>query len=109
MFCGVDCEGEGSFLREYTRVEPFVTLFAVDKNEVTDLSETVAEQSAQLTDLEKKLAESNGMVTAIFAKNQTLEEKLVDLETQVKEMSPAFRMVKKVLEEIGEWEKLKDA
>jgi len=98
-------KGEGSFLREYTRVEPFVTLFALDKNEVTDLSETLAEQAAQITDLEKKLAGSNDRVAAIFDKNQTLEEKIEGLENKVKEMDPAFRRVMKALELSDELEK----
>ena len=36
-------KGEGSFLREYIRIEPYVTLFGVDRNGVTDLAETVQE------------------------------------------------------------------
>lgn len=99
-------KGEGSFLREYIRVEPFVTLFNVDKNDVTDLSDTVAEQKAHLDDLEKKVVESNDRVAAMFDENQKLEKKIEGLENQVRERDPAFRVIKRLLEQKEEWKKL---
>ena len=73
-------KGEGSFLREYIRVEPFVTLFNVDKNEVTDLSENIVEQKVQLEELEKKLVTYAATVSEIYDKNKKLNAQLVELE-----------------------------
>jgi len=72
-------KGEGSFLREYIRVEPFVTLFNVDKSDVTDLSETFAEQKVQLEELEKKLFTSASTVSEIYNENKTLKAQLTEL------------------------------
>jgi len=91
-------KGEGSFLREYTRVEPFVTLFNVDKNEVIDLSENFAEQKVQLEELEKKLVTYAATVSEIYDENKKLKAQLVELEDQVRERDPAFRVIKHLLE-----------
>ena len=50
-------KGEGSFLREYIRIESYVTLFGVDRNDVTDLAETVEKQKARVNDLEEKVGD----------------------------------------------------
>jgi len=102
-------KGEGSFLREYIRVEPFVTLFNVDKSDVTDLSETVAEQKAHLEELEKKLVTSAATVSEIYDENKTLKTQLVELEDQVRAMMPAFRRVQRMLEIRAELKKFKQA
>jgi len=92
-------KGEGSFLREYIRIEPFVTMFSVDKNNVIDLSDTLEEQKAKLDDLEKKLVESNERFSLVFDQNQMLGARLEELKDQVTEMMPAFNAAKRLLAE----------
>ena len=99
-------KGEGSFLREYIRVEPFVTLFNVDKSDVTDLSETFAEQKVQLEELEKKLADSNDRVAVIFDKNQTLEAQVEELDEK---LAAVMRTVRRFIEREKELDRLIEA
>ncbi|MCW4049158.1 MAG: hypothetical protein NWE89_05410 [Candidatus Bathyarchaeota archaeon] len=86
-----------------------MTLFNVDKGVITDLSEIIAEQKAQLDDLDKKLAESNDRFSVIFDKNHTLEAKLVELEDQVKEVMPIVRMFQRMVDKEKALKKLIEA
>ena len=76
--------GEGSFLREYIRVEPYVTLFGVDRNGVTDLAETVEEQKAKLNDLAEQQLESNDRFKELY-------DQYRDLDKEVKWMRPILQ------------------
>jgi len=73
-------KGEGSFLREYIRVEPYVTLFGVDKNGVTDLAETVEGQRIKIEELEGKLSVASDRFAETYDRNQALEVRLRDLD-----------------------------
>ena len=76
-------KGEGSFLREYIRVEPYLTLFGVDRDNVTDLAETVEEQKAKVSDLERKLLESTDRFTEVYDRNSALEARMGETEERV--------------------------
>lgn len=89
-------KGEGSFLREYIRVEPYVTLFGVDKNGVTDLAETVEEQKARVSDLEEKLSLSNDRFTEVYDRCMVLEE----------EMNKIMPMIQRMLDKESEIDRL---
>lgn len=89
-------KGEGSFLREYIRVEPYVTLFGVDKNGVTDLAETVEEQKARVSDLEEKLSVSNDRFTEVYDRCMVLEE----------EMNKIMPMIQRMLDKESEIDRL---
>ena len=77
--------GEGSFLREYIRVEPYLTLFGVDRNGVTDLAETVEEQKARVNDLEEKLSVSTDRFTEVYDRNCALEAKMNAVDTVLRD------------------------
>lgn len=77
-------KGEGSFLREYIRVEPYVTLFGVDRNGVTDLAETVEEQKARINDLAEQQLESTDRFKELY-------DRYRDLEKEVKWMRPILQ------------------
>ena len=83
-------KGEGSFLREYVRVEPFVTLFGVDRNNVTDLAETLEAQKARVSDLEEKLSASIDRFTEIYDRNRALEETVEGIHGLIREMAQGF-------------------
>lgn len=76
--------GEGSFLREYVRIEPYVTLFGVDRNGVTDLAETVEEQRIRITDLERKLSGVSGRFAETYDRNRALETRMREVEERVR-------------------------
>ena len=78
-------KGEGSFLREYIRVEPYVTLFGVDKNGVTDLAETVEGQRIKIEELEGKLTDASDRFAETYDRNQALETKMRGMEKKLKE------------------------
>jgi len=78
-------KGEGSFLREYIRVEPYVTLFGVDRNGVTDLAETVEEQKVRVNDLEEKLSVSTDRFTEVYDRNCALEAKMNAVDTVLRD------------------------
>ena len=115
-------KGEGSFLREYIRVEPFITLFGVDKNSVTDLSETVSEQKMQLEELEKKAVTSDATVSEIYIENKKLkvqlEEQKVQLEEQkqqsaqqqlkIDQMMPVFKEFEEMIKEYRALREVRD-
>ena len=78
-------KGEGSFLREYIRVEPYVTLFGVDKNGVTDLAETVEGQRIKIEELGGKLTDTSDRFAETYDRNQALEVSLKDLDRKVRD------------------------
>jgi len=79
-------KGEGSFLREYLRIEPYVTLFGVDRNNVTDLSENLAEQKALVSDLKEEVALSNERFRELYDEHRELAAKVERLEPLVQSM-----------------------
>jgi len=91
-------KGEGSFLREYIRVEPYVTLFNVDKSDVTDLSETFAEQKVQLEELEKKLVTSASTVSEIYNENKKLKVHVEELDEKLEAAMKIVRGVQRFVD-----------
>lgn len=99
-------KGEGSFLREYIRVEPFLTLFNIDKSEVIDLSENFAEQKVQLEELEKKLVNSAATVSEIYYENKKLKMQVYELDEK---LETVMRTVRRFIEREKELDRLIEA
>lgn len=91
-------KGEGSFLREYIRVEPYVTLFGVDRNGIVDLAETVDGQRIKIEELEGKLTESTDRFTETYDRNVALirdmEQKDQTLRNWVEKLSQELEGVR---------------
>jgi len=92
-------KGEGSFLREYIMVEPYVTLFGVDKNNVTDLAETIEEQKARVSDLEEKLSLSNDRFTEVYDRCMVLEEELNKIMPMIQRMLDKESAIDRLIEQ----------
>jgi len=78
-------KGEGSFLREYVRVEPYLNLFGVDRNNVTDLAETVEAEKARVSDLEEKLSASTDRFAEVYDLNRALEARIGDMDRTLRD------------------------
>lgn len=70
-------KGVSLFLREYIRVEPYVTVFGVDKNGFTELTENVEGLRARITELEGELAQANARFTKLWEEKKELEARIV--------------------------------
>jgi outer membrane murein-binding lipoprotein Lpp len=70
-------KGNGTFLQEYVKVEPYLTVFGVSKNQVTEMSEAMADLKSEV----KVLTKSGEAVTDKVA---ALEEENTQLKTQIK-------------------------
>ena len=72
-------KGNGTFKKEYVKVEPYLTVFGIDSNKVTEMSRAIAELKVGL-----------GEVTMKEMKNTTkisqLEKDNIDLRNQIKSM-----------------------
>jgi len=78
-------KGEGSFLREYIRIEPYLTLFGVDRNNVTDLAETVEGQRIRIEELGEKLSNSADRFAEIYDRNRALETRIRDVDRTLRD------------------------
>ncbi|MBA7610665.1 hypothetical protein ES703_17877 [subsurface metagenome] len=98
-------KGEGSFLREYIRIEPYLTLFGVDRNNVTDLAETIEELKAHVSDLEEERALYTERFTEIYDRNKTLETRIREINEEQSENKKVFGIIMMALDALTEEKK----
>ena len=102
-------KGEGSFLREYIRVESYLTLFGADRNNVTDLAETVEGQRIRIEELGGKLSDSADRFAEIYDRNRALEERIRDVDKTLRDAEgDRARLEGEVADLRGEVEYVKD-
>jgi hypothetical protein len=87
-------KSDGLFLKEYVKAEPFVTVFGVSKNGLTELTEEVqsladwkAESEMKLNEKTEKINELYERISRMEKENQTLKEGLAELRKMVIELT----------------------
>jgi integrase len=76
-------KGDGNFLREYVKLEPYVTVFGAEKNGLTELTEEMRELGEKVQKTEAELVVKKDQISSIVLENKALRERVISLENQV--------------------------
>jgi integrase len=79
-------QGNGLFLKEYLKVEPYLTVFGVNKSKVTELSGEVEELKGSVTTLVKTEGIIQDKMASLEQSNASLVQRNTKLEAQIKSM-----------------------
>jgi len=106
-------KGNGTFLQEYVKVEPYLTVFGVSKNQVTEMSESMADLKSEVkvltksgeavTDkvaaLEKENTQLKTQISSIYAYVHKNLDPLVDVVNAIADTEEGKELLKKIQEE----------
>jgi integrase len=84
-------KSDGLFLKEYVRAEPFVTVFGVSKNGLTDLTEEVQRLADWKTEAEHQITEKTEKINNLYSRNEELEAKMNGVESEITEIKEALK------------------
>jgi integrase len=106
-------KGNGTFLQEYVKVEPYLTVFGVSKNQVTEMSEAMAELKSEVkvltksgeavtdkvADLEKENTQLKTQISSIYAYVHKNLDPLLDVVNAIAETEEGRELIKRINEE----------
>lgn len=67
-------KSDGLFLREYIKVEPYITVYGVDKSQITLMNETADELRQKYDDAEKELESNRAEIIELYEKTEKMKE-----------------------------------
>lgn len=79
-------KSDGLFLKEYVKVEPYLTVFGVNKGAVTELSEEVNSLTTRQSEMEKTVQDSKDKVIDLYSKLEEKTNQVNTLESEVKRL-----------------------
>ena len=92
-------KSDGLFLREYIKVEPFITIYGIDKSQIILMNETVAELRQKYDDAEKELESNRTKIIELTEKNEKMKElQQKDKEKLEQQISSMYAFVHKNLD-----------
>lgn len=80
-------KGDGVFLREYVKIEPFVTVFGAEKNGMTELAEEMRTLRDRIAELEAKVTEQVASIALLKKLPPDIRAKFIDT-TNASPMEP---------------------
>jgi integrase len=87
-------KSDGLFLKEYLKVEPYITVYGVDKSQITLMNETVDELRQKYEIAEKEIESDKAKIIELYEKTEKMKElqqsEKEKLEKQISEMYKYF-------------------
>ena len=87
-------KSDGLFLKEYLKVEPYITVYGVDKSQITLMNETVDELRQKYNDAEKELESNRVKIIELYEKTELAKSQLA--EVTVKQQKDKEELVKQI-------------
>lgn len=91
-------KSNGLFLKEYVRVEPYITVFGVEKSDVIELSEKVE-------GLNRKVDESKDKMTELYESLHQKDRQIQELDDEVKALEERDREIVELKRQLTEQQK----
>jgi integrase len=106
-------KGNGTFLQEYVKAEPYLTVFGVSKNQVTEMSESIAELKSEvkvltksgeavtdkIADLEKENTQLKTQISSTYAYVHKNLDPLLDVVNAIADTEEGRELIKRINEE----------
>jgi len=93
-------KSDGLFLKEYLKVEPYITVYGIDKSQITIMNETVEALQQKIDDTEKELGSNKTKLIELYIETQKLKETNNSLEGKVEHLTKEFSLNTRILNDL---------